>query len=734
MFMKRRLVSAALCGALVLSFGLSAFAGSVAEAKADIMAAAGVSEAAMDEKLTEVTGKVKALLGVGNEYDEFSAYTSVSGGITYYELNWSKKSAPGYVSARYGSDGNLYSYNRYYDYSSDGRKKLPVLDEATAVKAGEAFIKKALPKEYASFKQVESGSYSKGSAYQSFRFQYYKNGLPVDGYYLSVDVDMVGGSVVSYYGNMSFSTEYPDPAGVISLDAAKTAFPGELGLDLFYKVKTSYESGRSVIDGTYLAYMLRYSNYSYALDAVTGKRVSLYDMNAYGKGSMELAGGAATADSAANSGYVPTPAEQAVIDGVKGLLTMTEAEQKARALSLNGLDSSFKLSTANLNRSYTPAVKGAAAADSYVWNLYFKTEGEKTKSFSVSLDAKTGNLLSFYFYKYYGDDSTVASASYDTAKSAAEQFVKSMKPEEYKLSVLEPAESTTESQTYYYFTYTRTENGISFPQNTISVTYDAKSRMITSFGCNWYDVTVPSADGAMSQAQAAQLLYKDNPLVLTYRIVYDENGEQKAKLVYNLSKSDYMEYDAKTGKRLNSNGSEYVPEVTGSDITDIKGHAAEKEIRALYNIGVGLSGTKFNPDTMIAQKDFLWLLAQSLDIGGVKPMDAAWTKEYQEDIYSTLIRRGVLKESEVRPEAQVTREQAAVFLVRALGYEKLAEKTSLFAALSYSDKKSVDSKLTGYVSIAASLNILTEEKGKILPKTALSRADAAVLIYKFLGA
>ncbi len=111
----------------------------------------------------------------------------------------------------------------------------------------------------------------------------------------------------------------------------------------------------------------------------------------------------------------------------------------------------------------------------------------------------------------------------------------------------------------YVYNYIRTENGVDFPDNNVSVFVSSITGEATSITVNWiYDFKIPAADMKLTKDDATASIKKNMKMKLVYKtrnyVIYDKTDDAskiKAFLVYEPSK-DYISVDAKTGKLYTS--------------------------------------------------------------------------------------------------------------------------------------------------------------------------------------
>jgi hypothetical protein len=199
------------------------------------------------------------------------------------------------------------------------------------------------------------------------------------------------------------------------------------------------------------------------------------------------------------------------------------------------------------------------------------------------------------------------------------------------------------------------------------------------------------------------------------------------KLVYALDNSKPANIDALSGKLLDYSGKPYTEKII-PEYTDIAGNFAENAIKAIANYGISLPGSQFKPGDLVTQREFLYMLARSTGWY----MDYDVSDSFDNNLYSYLKGSGIVKEGDRKPSSVVSKQDAAVFIVRALKYNRIADLSTLFS-LSFSDSSSILKSNYGYVAIAYGLKIIGDDEGVFNPNMSITRADAAVYIYNLLN-
>ena len=178
-------------------------------------------------------------------------------------------------------------------------------------------------------------------------------------------------------------------------------------------------------------------------------------------------------------------------------------------------------------------------------------------------------------------------------------------------------------------------------------------------------------------------------------------------------------------------------EATANDYTDVKGHYAELEIKALSQkrIITGFEDGTFKPDAPVTRAQFAKLvtLAFNLQMGDdIKSFDdvelGVWYKEYIDILSSKNIVSG--DGTNFYPDATVTRQDAAVILYNTLNIlDKKCVGTATFA-----DSGDISQYAKASVEALAANGIIKGDEHGFRPLNTLSRAEAAVLLYRLINA
>ena len=160
--------------------------------------------------------------------------------------------------------------------------------------------------------------------------------------------------------------------------------------------------------------------------------------------------------------------------------------------------------------------------------------------------------------------------------------------------------------------------------------------------------------------------------------------------------------------------------------SDLDQSKYQEEAGALFQIGIGFVGGELRPNMPMTQREVLKLIALAFNDYG---LTGATDKE-QERYWRQL---ELLIGNESVSDLPATREEMVKYLVRALGYQRIAIKSEIFKSELY-DFEQVSNDLRGYVAIANSLRMLdVPQSGEFRPKEQLTRDQAIKMLYNFLA-
>jgi len=660
--------------------------------------------ATTDEEHARVLQLIKSRIPDTQEFGEFDSSSYKNNGKTVYNFSWQQISEDDealktmHISATESGIITSYNYNDFSKETHSSKPSLKKIDTQQAMKSCKELFAKINPIMEGKFELFARGSESLNSKTYNFGIQRTENGIPVYGDSGYVTLNEAADEIISFNITYTENVVFPDGGEVISKEDAQNKFAEKIGMTLLYEM--SYSSDEPL---PFVAYKL--DTYNTYIDAVSGEAIKPISP----KYDRYLSKNEAAMDSAAPTvsagGF--SKAELSELEKISGLMTEEEAVDAVKnnpTLSLSK-DTSLKYSSLY-----------GAGDDKYIYNMRFETEaGDRM---NVAFDAKTGEISSFN--RSYAEYKDYKDKTADEAK--AKQYVASLAPEYY--SVDDSGDYRLEENNNPEFTFVRYVNNIPFYNDSISIRISPEDNALLSYYFSRTDVEFPYPDSILSEKEGCDRLFEQVDYDLYY---YPACSAEKmdhcdiVHLVYILDESKNHTIYADSGNLVNS-GSE--SEITGN-YTDISGHWAEKIIKELAKYAIGFADDEFRPDDVIVQKDYIELLTSV--VARNYPVVIAKNHNY-ENTYSYASRRNIIKPGEEAPEDAVTREKAAVYMIRAIDLEPVAQLENIYRPM-YSDV----TENTGYISLLTGMKIVNGFDGYFNPQKQITRAEAMVMIYNYLA-
>ena len=671
-------------------------------------------------QLEKVILKTKEMFEISNEYKDFTSQVSSYNKDTYFSLNW--KDPDGVlptINITTDEIGNIQSYNKYYNNMEPQENKIPKFSKEEALSIAGRFMMKIDSVMFGQMVFDEDNYYtSTWDTNYNFNYQRKINSVLFRENNVSISISKNTGEVMNYNSNWERDLSFPKPTEIISLDEAKEAFKEKIGLELVYKANYYYP--RPVdINGDemdyYLAYVIR-SQYS-GIDAKTGEAVEL----SYYRPYLEGGGKDSAVNEESSQAPVITPEERAEIEKLKDLITREKAEEIGRDKLT--LDDTYVLRNINLYNTWRNK-------DQYQWNMYFVKEIEENKIFSsdISIDAMTGELLSFYkSYDYKETDKAVITK--DQALEIANNYLKETNPSIISDLVIKDDKYQKDGDLSFYFTFERYLDGYYVENDGISIGVNSVNKEVFSYNKTWYKGELPKTDSVIDIAKAYEVLFDEIDYSLMYKMYYEYDSlgvESKSiKLVYGLSENKPAIIDANTGEVLDYSGKPYV-DTKNIAYSDLDSSYAKEKILTLAEYRIGFYEESFRPKDKIIQSELIYLLWKAIN---------PYRNEGEDQIdlvYDELIGTSIIKDEEVNRTRIVTKQEVIKYVIRAMNYGKIAEIPRIYADI-FPDSNSIKEEMKGYVNLAYGLGIIVGDgSGLIKPLYELKREDAASIIYNFV--
>lgn len=706
--MKKRLI--ALLLTVVLVIGTAATGASAAELTRDDM--------------TEVLLAVKNKLLIGDEFTEFNYYYYQQSNGAVWDFDWNTADYKRTISVTCDEEAHIQRIYMY-DYSESGQT-IPVFTKDELLPRAEEYIARTVPEAVGHYR-FKSASYTTYRSSYTYSFERFENGIPMPDNSLSLSVNFITGELNQLYCNWNYDVTIPAADIRVTRDEAGAKIGTRVSMELRYYQKWNDNGAPEV----FLAYTP--STGYMAVDAVTGE---IYDSRTYWsygeEDSAVMAKSEAEADNAAGFRASLSEAELAEIDKLKDLISDEQAIAVIRNNKYLQLDETLNSVNATLQTS----------KDSYTWNIQMRdarpvdwdSDDRYRASAYATVDAITGKLLSFSASNksiYYMTDEEIEALRVrytgEECRQVFADFAKETDKEHFELTRLVSTydtyqifyDSKTGTSRYggYTMRFDRYNEDVPFSNNYIYGSVSAVTGKVFDYSSYWTEgITFPSPATAITPAKAFEAYLGYDGFDLVYEIVstvvasddyYQTKTVNSVRLVYRTQISPAY-VDAFTGRQLNYNGSEYVNSLTAYEYTDIKGHANERAIRLLADMGIGIEGREFKPDQPITYSEFYGLMDKCNNVGRLEDKD-----RHEGDI-------------------PVTRLHVVSSTIRALGYEKLA-RLQIFRA-GYDDDDSIDDINLGFVALGKGLDIMGAKSGNNFKQyDSVTRGEAAEVILRMIG-
>ncbi len=366
--------------------------------------------------------------------------------------------------------------------------------------------------------------------------------------------------------------------------------------------------------------------------------------------------------------------------------------------------------------------------------------------------------------------------TYEDAKTKAVELVKKQLPWlSDQLYVREPSEAELNRQNngnrQYSITFVHQIDGARIDNDSIQVNIDAYTGDIQDYWVSMSDFEYPSqTPPVIGQDKAVDAWMNYYKLELTYvtEMSFQINGEpvpvekyklmvasgelkgdagdiqSTTKLVYRLVAKPLDEsviLDAQTGQWRSSESGDPTTLIKPK-AADVEGHWAQRELELMVAYkALDLQDGKVRPNQVITRGELIKMLVLAMNSGRppilyagdqstAKFDDVAATSAYYPYIQNAVQQNLIdLGDGSFNPEGKVDREEMAELIVKALGYNALAEHGDIFN-VAFKDESKVKKK--GQAAIVVGLHIMSLTGGNFLPERQVTRAEAAAAFFRFL--
>lgn len=638
---------------------------------------------------------------------------------------------------------NLSSYT--YNIQDSGIKPVSNITEDEAKATAEALLLKIAPEEFKTSKFVKDNQ-AKAINNQNFNFFYNRldNNIPVYGDHISVGVDGLTGKVTSYSIQWTDNLNLPSKDGIIDEKKGADLVVENTKMSLSY-IPSSDTLNPQIEKETKLVYSNN-SDDSNTIDAktgevlnidkLTGEKVKLKDITSKQKEEIYKNYKAAEKPEKTLSN---DEAEEIAKEKLKLLynkdFTIVSSGYGTRSSGINGnvvrtLDFAF-----NINNS-----------------------SDDNNNHQICINSSNGEVVDIYTFNRFSNNNEEKFEPKLTSEQAydkAIQIISKLYPEkikeiktEQKIIDFSNITSTSYPQSNIGFNFQRIVNGIPYKNDGINLNFSAKTGELLNLNCNWeHSVSAPATSNIISSDNAKKAFLSNNIPELMYMLISKDidskNSEKETKLVYSINNSYYFNstyIDAFSGKLLNYYGQE-IDDNLNDFQSAIKGSTVEKEATILASNGI-LDTKDFKLEGNITKLQFIKMLTnvKNLDryYGNTDTMDLKISTTIAKDStdYKYLqlaVNAGIIDNSgEFKPSDLVTREEASIYLVKLLNYDKIGKLKDAFN-FQPTDKSSISSDYVGYVSLAKTLGLIdVDSNNNIRPKDNITMKEVIKAIYNTL--
>jgi hypothetical protein len=359
----------------------------------------------------------------------------------------------------------------------------------------------------------------------------------------------------------------------------------------------------------------------------------------------------------------------------------------------------------------------------------------------IQLNKNTGEIIQYHDIKsevldQVGEelesDKTISS---DEALQQAVKYLKEFTPS-YLHNYAMPVRETSyeEEQGIYHFSFPRVVNGILVSGDQISASVSADGSLL-GLNVDYQDIdNWPSSKEVISEEEATAKFIEQLSLDLRY-VKETYNPEEKHyHLVYSplYNENDFSFLDANTG--------EWSSMVEDEGDRPVVSHPwAEEELNYLIHAGILdiRDENSFDADAPVTKGDAIEIIMKSLTpffedyYPGQESMSQTFENiDPKHPLYQVVeraVNMGILttENTTFELDAPLTREELAVWYVRALELEQAAKNNGIYQ-LDFADANKVNEKYIGHVALTNSLGLLTASNDHFNPKQEITYAELAV--------
>lgn len=592
-----------------------------------------------------------------------------------------------------------------------------------------------------------------GEVLHSLRYDRIVRDIPYVDNYIELEVDSEG-HVKRYSLQWDDTVTFPKVDTKLSLEEANAKLRAAAAPRLTYIVPYNMQGTRKPL--------LSYELQSISIDAVTGKLKEQPADSYFGAGTVSDA-----------------PIDDKPIGEAPKAGKVTEKQAADAVKTAFKLPAGAELNGSNYSENRNEST-GETEAYWYL-NWAIKKDGKETGSASASVDGRTGVIRNFYTYAYNGQGpSGSQTVTLGQASGLAIEAVKKHLPwlthqlYPVKLDPKQYEGVRAGEQSQYYFNFLHKIHGATAQYDNISVAIDSYTGEIVHYDAYISSFVYPDkAPALIAKDKAVDSWLNYYRTQLTYRLVqqFSWNGQPiplekykvllaageikgdevamttEAELVYRLVPRLIEEpvfLDAETGGWRNLETGE-ATQLEKSKAQDIEGHWAQRQLELMVAYkALDVKDGKVRPNQAVTRGELIKMLVlarssgrspslySSADQASAKAsfndvsIDSSYFLYVESALEQNLIDVG---DGSFNPGGKVSRDEMAELIVRALGYNTLANYDHIFKT-SFKDSSQIKNK--GQAAIVVGLKIMSLSDGKFLPKKQVTRGEASAAFFRYL--
>jgi len=675
------------------------------------------------------------------EMTELTINLSQSKEFASWELNWrtpSKQPNPRSITVIVnGLTGQIASY--YTSTAQTGDAPLSY-SRSQAYKIAQDWLAKLYASQADGLRYVDNPldyGFWGGNANFQFHWDRLEKGYPVTGQGLDIAIDARTGDLQSYSVSWGNEVKAELPQTILEKAQAEAVYREQLPMQMLYRYfrKPATEKGEWKL-------IYRPFGSSYPSVSQEGKLV-------------DYAGKPVDFASLSNLKLVPAAAKP--YEKPAKALTPDEALAVARTIS-----GRTETPTNYDCREYGDEKRQQAC--SFFWSSV--DENDRTE-INVQIDLAGGVVQSYGHWGPWAEmeKDTQPKFTTDQARTIAIEFVQKYRPDMAGKALITPNSDyelkmamAGEPIRSYHFQFIVTHEYIPIVGQEFSAEVDAMTGEIRYFYAPTVDEnaneTFPEAKDLIKADTAIDSFLKNQGIELTWvtfnPAIYgpakaDPEAEPVTQLVWAPRRVFNIDMiDAVTGAPLDYSGRDLVE--AAKRPTDIEGHFAQREIELLWARGIfDLKNGKFNPDQTVTSAELArWLVLArgmqpyiaydfAMNFRGKGAAGGNLATSEAAPYFGAALQAGILLPEDFAddadPNAPVSRELYALWVVRALGYGDIAKMENRIE-MPFTDKAQIGDKYANAAAMLYGLKISRgDAEGKFNPQRVVSRGEAAQMLF-----